>query len=368
MKVFFSGGATGGHLYPALCLAKAFESKNKEVQATFVVSQKQFEKKLLEKTKYKVYTLPSKPFQKSFVKGGASILALFFCVLRAFVICLKEKPQVIVGTGGYASVPLVLAGFFLRIPCFLWEANSYPGLANRFLSRFVRKAFVVFESSKKFLKTKNIEVCGYPLRKQIENLKLQLDSPKDKKEDEREDKGERDLFYVLVLGGSQGSHILNRVISQLLYEEMTGFHIIHQTGLKEFEKYKIKYKDTSFMEACAFFYNIEEVYKRADLVISRAGAGALFELACLGKPALFVPLPYVADDHQLKNAKEFAFQKACKILEQKDLHVKTLKKEFLLLKETASLRKEMSQNIKKFYKPFVAETIRDLILKALKKS
>ena len=340
MKVFFSVGGTGGHIYPALSLAESFEKKREDIEISFVVSEKKLDKDILSKTKYTFYPLASRPFKKGVLKTPFSLFFLLLNVLKAFFICVKQRPHVVIGTGGYASVPFVIASAFLGIPCFLWEANSHPGLANRFLSRFVKKAFVVFESSKKFLKTKDIEVLGYPLRSQIENLKEKNQNERDKKREQlhsKEEKEEKSLgekthiseeethtpeeephtpqeekeFFVLVLGGSQGSQAINKVVSGLVSENLEGVHILHQTGKSEFETYKELYKNSSFMKAYDFFYHIEEVYRKAHLVISRSGAGALFELACLGKPSIFIPLPHSSDNHQLKNAKELVSQNAC---------------------------------------------------------
>lgn len=352
-KFFIAGGGTGGHIYPGIAIARAMESLDSEMIVEFVGSTTGLESKIIPREGFKLHLLSS---GKLNYKGSAIIKFLnlwkiawgFF---QAIILLIKEKPIGVLGVGGYASGPLVLAACLLRIPTSLWEPNAHPGLTNRWLSRFVPQAFIVFEEARKHLKSPLIHLMGLPVRKELESLES---NPKE---------GD---FHVLSFGGSQGAQAINRALEESVKTEKPWLYktkLIHQTGVSGYREVNETYLKSVFdVKAFEYLFEMDQYYRWADIVIARSGASTIAELAATGKPALLIPLPTSADDHQRKNALALVKNNAALLMDQKDLTSQSLNEVLLDLKNNQNKLNELSQNIKKMHRPFAAESIAKVLM------
>jgi len=353
-KFLIAGGGTGGHIYPGIAIAKALESLDPSIEVEFVGSNLGLEKNIVPREGYKLHMLSSGKlnYKGSLLIKIFGLFKVFLGLIQSIILIFKTKPCGVLGVGGYASAPLVLAATFLRIPTAIWEPNAHPGLANRILSRFVSKAFVVFSHSKKYLKSKEIELVGLPVRSELEQL-----SSKSQVSNE---------FHVLCFGGSQGSKALNEVLEQAVLQESKWLHkskLIHQTGIADYSKVKEIYDRSVFdVKVFEYLFEMENYYTWADIVVCRSGASTIAELAAVGKPAILIPLPTSADDHQRKNAEALASQNAAIIIEQKDFTREKLNETLLDLQKNPTLLMTLSKNISSLHKPFAANVIAKSLL------
>jgi UDP-N-acetylglucosamine--N-acetylmuramyl-(pentapeptide) pyrophosphoryl-undecaprenol N-acetylglucosamine transferase len=228
---------------------------------------------------------------QSIAKKISTMLSVLKGTIIAIVLIKREKPDAILGMGGFTSVPLIIAGVLLGVPSFIHEQNVQPGLANKILSRMVRAVFISFDETKEYLKTKKVFHTGNPLRRRITDSKVD-------KEDEK-------TFGIFVFGGSRGARSINESMLALLpyMEKYENVVIYHQTGPNDFERVQEAYRESGVRhEVFSFTDNMEEYYRKSKVVISRAGASTIFELACFKKAAILIPYPYSAGGHQWKNA------------------------------------------------------------------
>ncbi len=241
-----------------------------------------------------------------------------FGFFQAFSLLIKYKPSLIVSFGGYLSVPVVLAGWFLKVPSVTHEQTTTIGVANKLISFFAKKIFLTWDSSKKFFPENKLKVVGLPVRKELLNLKKEKSFFQEK------------LPTILILGGKQGSHILNQTIMENLTFLLQKYNLIHQTGFsqktKDFEKLKnikkglsVKLKKRYVVKPYFFKKELVQVLKITDLVISRSGAHIVYELALMGKPAVLIPYPWSYQKEQEFNARLLADNGGALLLEQKNL-------------------------------------------------
>lgn len=351
--VIIAGGGTGGHIYPGIAIARALLIKNPDLNIQFVGSPGGLETKIVPREGFTLHLIKVGKLNQSggFLSKIRTLLGIPLALLQSSLLLLKIKPQFVLGVGGFASGPFVLMASLLGFRATIWEPNAHPGLTNRWLSFFVRQSLVVFEEAEKYLKSKTITQVGLPVRKEIEML-----SPKN---------SEQQKFHLFVFGGSQGARTLNKVVSETLIKysnELQGVEVVHQTGAHDIVAISEAYAKFPNYKAYDFLHGMEKHYDWADLVICRAGASTVAELAACGKPAVLVPLPWAADNHQLKNAQSLVDQQAGVLLEQKDLNSESLLEIILKLKNDQKKRQQMSLNLKKFHKPRAAETIAEHLL------
>ena len=276
--------------------------------------------------------------------------SLSFVLLKALRIVIKVNPSLVIGTGGAVSGPVLLAGFLLRKRTLIFEFNIVPGLTNRFLSRIVDEAIVVFSSTKEYLKVKKQTVFPFPVRSRIAriSMKNQNDSP----------------LRVLVLGGSQGSAIINKVVSELVVsDEAHFFSFVHQTGEKEVESLERKYLGCGNVKIFSFLDNIHKVYEWADVVIGRAGIGTIAEISSAGRAGILVPLSSSADQHQLKNAQGLEKKSAIILIEEKDFTTEKLKEVLRDLVNQPQKIKWLSSCIQELKLGSTADNISSYLLK-----
>ena len=325
MKILIAGGGTGGHLYPALAIAKEVQKQRPDAEIHFVGTELGLEKKIIPREGFPLHFVSiGRLNQVSLSEKVKTLLRLPLAFFQALMLILRLRPDVILGVGGYASGPALFVGALLRYRTIIWEPNAYPGLANRWLSRYVNMACVVFEKAAAHLQAKQIVQIALPVREDIENMKERVPRSAN--------------FRVLVFGGSQGSKAINDAIIGLWRENgpwLKTTEFVHQTGTQEFERVSTEYAKlgvTSQQVAThEFLHDMPERYRWADLVIARSGTGTLSELAAAGKASILIPLPTAADDHQRKNAEVMVQRNAAKMILQKELTAEKLRQMILEL-------------------------------------
>lgn len=293
MKVFIAGGGTGGHIYPALSIAQALNRLNPKTEIVFIGTIYGMEKNIIPKSGYRIEFIKSGKWNMSgrWVEKIKTIIKIPLGILQSCYLLLKEKPDFVLGVGGYASAPFLLAASLLGKKTALWEPNAHPGMANRVLSRFVGRSYLVFDEAKNDLHSKNNFVLGMPLRYEIENH-------------HQTEKNKSEKFTLLCFGGSQGSQFLNTKLSDFIINNPhlhDQIYFIHQTGKNDYERIKNKYSGLSCVEVHDYIYDMPAFYQKADLLFCRGGASTLAEAAVFGVVPVVVPLP-AADNHQEKNA------------------------------------------------------------------
>lgn len=353
--IFIAGGGTGGHIYPGLAVAQALQKEDPNVDIHFVGTSYGLENKIIPQNNFKLHLidiggLNGVPFFKKILVLLKFPVAFFQCV----GLILKYRPSYVFGVGGYSSGPFVLTAALLGRKTALFESNAIPGVTNRILSRFVDASFTLFEESKNYLKTKIVEIFGFPVRN---NMSL---APKRDNKDLR----------VLIFGGSQGARGINITVSQAINKfpkELKGVEFVHQTGKLDYPSYKNLYKDKENVKCLEYLDPIKSYYDWADLIFCRAGASTLSELSACGKAAVLVPFPFAADDHQKKNAESMVKRGASEMILQNDFTAESFLKTVLEFKKNKEKIFELEKNIQKTYIPNAAQNIAKFILGSVEK-
>jgi UDP-N-acetylglucosamine--N-acetylmuramyl-(pentapeptide) pyrophosphoryl-undecaprenol N-acetylglucosamine transferase len=351
--IFIAGGGTGGHIYPGVAIARALLRQDSSLQIRFVGTSSGLETKIV----------PREGFALDLIQGGklnfsGGIFEKIKTLVKTLVgfgqalrLLVKTQPRFVLGVGGYASGPFVLAAVCLGIPTAIWEPNAHPGMANRWLSRFVGRCYVVFSQAKQGLKNKNIFQFGMPVRQEIEQAQ------KNPRQDSR--------FHLLSFGGSQGSRAISTALSDAIIQggEWTkNLSVVHQIGSLDFQTLQKKYHDFSqVVTPFEFIYDMHNQYAWADLVVARGGASTISELAAFGVVPIIIPLP-AADDHQRKNAESLVVGNAGRMLLQSELTPERLISEIEDLRKNPQLMQQMSKNILQFFQPQAADRIASDIL------
>ena len=353
--IVIAGGGTGGHIYPGIAIAHAIRLKDPEVEVHFVGTPAGLEKKIVPKEGMPLHLMN---IGKLNTGGGIlekirTLAGLPKAFIQSAALLMELKPEAVLGVGGYASGPFVLMASLLGFRSFIWEPNAKPGLTNRWLSRFVRRSFVVFDEAVKELGSKHILPVGLPVRIEVEAVGLEMAPPPS------------DDFHVLVFGGSQGARAVNKVVAKMLagepgWREKISF--VHQTGPHDFKEVRDGYAGLSGVTAHEYLHDMDRRYSWADLVICRSGASTVAELAASRRPSILIPLPSSADDHQRKNAESLEAQGAAVVLAQGDLTPDKLREEILALRGDSQRRQLMRNHLERFHKPQAAAKIADLLL------
>jgi UDP-N-acetylglucosamine--N-acetylmuramyl-(pentapeptide) pyrophosphoryl-undecaprenol N-acetylglucosamine transferase len=346
--IIIASSGTGGHIYPGIVLAKEF--KNKGYSLIFFISNNETSIEILKASgfEYIVFNMSGMPRKTSF------LFILFLIKMKfAFLKVLKQiiiyQPSAVIGTGGYISVPVLFAAKILRKKTFIHEQNTVPGRANIFLSKIADKTFISFKYSKKYFKNKNVSVSGYPIREDIlsaskERAIIALNFKKN-------------IFTVLVFGGSLGAVKLNEIACEVFLDLSikNKLQVLHITGSKSYTEMQEKTKRNSNYKIFKYMHNIADAYAASDVVICRSGAGTVFELKALSKPAILVPYPYATDNHQYWNAKEIEEQEKVVIIEEKNLTRENLNKAIYILKD--NMKPNTVKNILKSTQKLIFEEI-----------
>jgi UDP-N-acetylglucosamine--N-acetylmuramyl-(pentapeptide) pyrophosphoryl-undecaprenol N-acetylglucosamine transferase len=355
MKIIVAGGGTGGHIYPAISVVQSLQKIDPSIEALFVGTPQGLESKIIPKAGYRLALIQSGKlnFSGQIVEKIKSILKIPVGFAQSLRILIKEKPDFVLGVGGYASAPLVFVAALIGKRTAIWEPNAHPGMANRILSRFVDKSYLVFADAAKYLKSKNNLVLGMPLRAEIEDY-----MPNSTK---------NPVFTILCFGGSQGSAFLNDKISDLVLQNpeiASKLKVIHQTGPRDFKRMQEKYKNNVSVETHEYIYEMPKYYNQADLLFCRGGASTLAEAAAFGVVPIVVPLP-AADDHQQRNAEALVRQNAGIMFLQNAFDGEQFKWQIAKLIEDKSALNEMSGRLKQIVTKGAAGKIAQDILNTI---
>jgi UDP-N-acetylglucosamine--N-acetylmuramyl-(pentapeptide) pyrophosphoryl-undecaprenol N-acetylglucosamine transferase len=337
MKLLIAAGGTGGHIFPGISVAEAFV-REKGNEVVFTGTSHGLEERLIPLAGFRLVKIEAHAFSRTSPMAKVkSLVTLMKSIFLARYIIKSERPQAILGMGGFTVVPVMLAGLMTGVPCFIHEQNAYPGMANRLLSGWVKAAFVSFETSSQYLKAKNIIHTGNPVRKAI----------RDKKQGKPDDN-----FNIFVFGGSRGAMSINNAVIEMLpyLEAFRKTVIYHQTGVQDYERVKAAYAGASTVhEVFPFTDEMEKYYNLADVVVSRAGASTIFELAYFAKPSILVPYPYSAGNHQWKNASAVESLGGCHIISNDELAGDELYRVITELRENPEELALMGENIRALY-------------------
>ncbi|MCS7196786.1 MAG: undecaprenyldiphospho-muramoylpentapeptide beta-N-acetylglucosaminyltransferase [Aquificaceae bacterium] len=350
MKVFVSGGGTGGHFFPALALIECLLEKS--IPTTFIGSRRGIEQKLKSQIPVEALFLSSHPFMG---RGTWEKLVAVLKNLSSTLGLLQKLRGESAGVvfGGYASLPLGLSCILRKKPLYLHEQNSVPSESNRLLSKFAKRVFITFESSRVYFPREKVVKVGLPVRKRLlEGRSLSVSRA-------REELGLEEGFTLLVMGGSQGASFLNRLALEVFSQ--TGWQGIHLTGERDYTSISSYYKERGIkVLTLPFSHSMEVLYRASDIAISRAGASSITELSLFGVPALFIPFPHAVYDHQFYNAKEIEELGGGLILREREADTE---KVILFLEKLARDREAFSERIKTFANPVACELMLEYILK-----
>jgi UDP-N-acetylglucosamine--N-acetylmuramyl-(pentapeptide) pyrophosphoryl-undecaprenol N-acetylglucosamine transferase len=357
--IFIAGGGTGGHIYPGIALAEAIIKNNPNVEVHFVGTPGGLEVTILKKEGLPLHLLPigKLNFKGRYLEKIKTLLKLPFAILKSVQILWRYQPIFVLGVGGYASGPFVLTAAVLGFNTGLWEPNAMPGLANRWLSRFVDVGFIVFKGASEYLKCRKLLNLGMPVRSQIELSQV----------DAKNETKHLDYFTILIFGGSQGARSINSKIFDLVTSHADELRqkkikLIHQIGKWDWGVAQNLYSDyTDIVEAHEFIFDMPAYYQRSDMAICRAGASSIAELSAFGLVPILIPLP-LADSHQEANAQEVVNEKAAILILQKDLSVEKLLEEIEGLRLNPKRRQVMSQKLRSLHKKGAADRIAKSIL------
>ncbi len=309
-RIIISGGGTGGHIFPGISIADEVRSRSVNAEILFVGAEGKMEMDKVPAAGYQIVGLPVRGLQRSLTWRNFNVpLKLLSSFWKAHSIVRSFRPQCVVGVGGYASFPVLAVAAFLRVPMVIQEQNALPGLANRILARWAQKICVAYNGLERFFDTRKIVLTGNPVRRNL------LEIPK---EDPYAHFGlEPNLPVVLLFGGSLGAHTINQAVvgAAAMIAGRSDIQWLWQIGATNFARYESSsLAGVQHVKMLPFIDRMDLAYACATLVVCRAGALTVAEICVLGKPAILVPSPYVADDHQSKNAKALEHSRAAVVI------------------------------------------------------
>jgi UDP-N-acetylglucosamine--N-acetylmuramyl-(pentapeptide) pyrophosphoryl-undecaprenol N-acetylglucosamine transferase len=357
LRFVMAAGGTGGHIFPAIAVARELERRAPNCQILFLGTRRGLESEIV----------PREGFQLELIEVGAlkglppierlkSLARLPLSFFAARRILARFGPDLAMGTGGYVSGPVLLAAWSLRVPTLILEPNAVPGLTNRLLARLASAVAVCFEESLGYFRGRGI-LTGNPIRREFAQLK-------------RKPRG--DTLSVLIFGGSQGAHAINLAMSKalpLLAPKRDRLLIVHQTGQRDLQMVKRAYEEAGFesAEVVPFIIDMPAYFERADLLICRAGAITLAEVAAAGKAAILIPFPFATDDHQRKNAEAFQRAGAARVILQQELTPERLAREIAHLLEHPEEISRMEEAARGLSRADASSQVAELALKLAKK-
>jgi UDP-N-acetylglucosamine--N-acetylmuramyl-(pentapeptide) pyrophosphoryl-undecaprenol N-acetylglucosamine transferase len=361
MKILIASGGSGGHIFPAIALAEELRVKDACAEILFVGSDKALDKRIFEKEgfRYRLISANKMPYKTSF-STLLFFLKLSVDLFRSLGIIIKYKPDAIVGFGGYVSAPVIVAACILGIPRIVHEQNAVPGRANAMLFRFVDRIAISFEETKKYLGpyVGKAVFTGNPIRASL---------LKDDKAGNIKKLGfDPQKFTILVIGGSQGAHNLNKTFLKSLSIMDAGIRlslqVIHITGITDYAWVNAAYRDLSIEHRVySFLDRIEEAYSASDLVLTRSGASAIFEIAYFGRPMILIPYPF-ALSHQSENARIFSSAGAAVEIDEKNLSVDLMKDRMEGLLRNRNKLSEMGESARRMSVPDSSSNLAQAVL------
>lgn len=362
-NIILSGGGTGGHIYPAIAIANAIKELCPNCNILFIGANGKMEMEKVPAAGYNIKGIDIIGLQRKITLKNFLLPYYIFKSIQQVKNIFKElKPDVVIGTGGYVSFPVLITAQNSSIPTFIQEQNAYAGLANKILSKKAQKIFVAFDNMHHFFPKNKIILSGNPVRNDLLNIhQKRHEALKHFSLNEKQP-------TILVLGGSLGAGSINNTIAKNIdYFIQNNIQLIWQMGKSFYSQITpslsekinnplIFYKD--------FIYEMNWAYAAADIIVSRAGASTIAELQVVGKPAILIPSPNVTADHQTKNAQSLAEKNAAIVIKDNETENKLIPQLQKLL-TNKTLQSDLSQNISKMAKPYAAQTIAQNILNTL---
>ena len=358
-KFIISGGGTGGHIYPAIAIADGLKARYPDAEFLFVGARDRMEMQKVPKAGYDIEGLWISGIKRELTLSNLMFpIKLLSSLAAARKIIKQFKPDAVIGTGGFASGPLLEAASWKNIPALIQEQNSYAGITNKLLGKKARKICVAYDGMEKFFPKEKIVKTGNPVRKDLLNIgkKRETAFAKFKLVPKKQ--------VLLVLGGSLGAREINKhIANHLQFIRNLGVQVIWQTGKLYYGQYR-EMDALDGVKVLEYIDHMDLAYAAADMIISRAGAGSVSELCIVGKPVIFIPSPNVAEDHQTKNAQAITAHQAALMIPEMELK-NQFEKVFEDLVKNKEKREKLSENIKKLALPNATEDIVDEIEKML---
>jgi UDP-N-acetylglucosamine--N-acetylmuramyl-(pentapeptide) pyrophosphoryl-undecaprenol N-acetylglucosamine transferase len=352
VRMLVAGGGTGGHVFPGIALAEEVVTRHPANDVLFVGTARGLEATVVPQEGFPIELIQVKGLKgKGLFETAKNLLLLPLAFVQSWRILRKWRPDIVVGVGGYASGPVVLVAWLLRIPTAVQEQNAIPGFTNRMLGHFARAAFTAFPEAAHHFPRRKVYQLGNPIRRKLmENYmrpEVKHDTPR-----------------LLVFGGSQGAHALNmRVVEALphLADLRDRLLITHQTGAKDREQVENGYRACGFApDVREFITDMSGAYAETDLVVCRAGAMALAELTVCKKPSILVPFPFAADNHQFHNARSLVDAGAAVMIEERDLTGELLAHEIRAILSAPERRERMARAAGRLGSPQASKEIADV--------
>ncbi len=356
LRIVMAGGGTGGHLFPGIAIAREFMARNSATRIIFVSTGNPLERALLSRAGFELERI-----QVAGIKGRGiwnqikSVLQIPGAILAAMGLLKKFSPDLIVGLGSYSAGPVVMGAWLMRVPIAIHEQNILPGITNRILARFADRVYLSFENTLSRFSPRKVCWTGNPVRRELLETAARVDET-------AAPKTGRKKFTVLIIGGSQGAHRINMVMIETLelLHDADQLHFVHQTGEADEKAVRDAYGQKSISAtARAFFDDMAEQYRQADLIVCRAGATTVAEITALGKAAIFIPFPYAADDHQTLNAADLATAGAAELIPEKELTAEVFGTKIKYYMENPQDLANMAAKARKYGKPEAAQNIVD---------
>lgn len=359
LRVILSGGGTGGHIYPAIAIANEIKLRYPQAVVLFVGAIDRMEMQKVPEAGYEIIGLPITGVKRNLTwKHLLFPYKLYRSILKAGKVITEFKPDVVIGTGGYASGPVLRVANRRKIPTLIQEQNSLPGITNRLLAAKAGVICVAYPGLEQFFPKEKIVETGNPLRQGL------LDINRKTEYAFKFFALEADRKVVLILGGSLGARKINQLVEQHLEDfKRHNVQLLWQTGQLYYEEYK-KYDSPGLVQTFAFQQRMDLAYAAATIIVSRAGAGTVSELAQAGKAVVFVPSPNVAEDHQTRNAQALVDQYAAELIPESQVDEK-FREVFFGVLDNEQQRKRLGENIKKMARPHATAHIVDEIEKLL---
>ncbi|MDB4303213.1 undecaprenyldiphospho-muramoylpentapeptide beta-N-acetylglucosaminyltransferase [Desulfosarcina sp.] len=360
-KIILSGGGTGGHIYPAIAIANELKSRYPKAEFLFVGAKDRMEMEKVPQAGFAIEGLWISGIQRKLtLKNLMFPFKLISSLFKSLKIIKRFKPDIAIGTGGFASGPLLHVAASKNIPSLIQEQNSYPGITNKLLSKKVDKVCVAYDGLERFFPKDKIIKTGNPVRQDLLEINIKTVEAKDFF------KLKHGKYTLLVIGGSLGARRINQLIEdELEFLKTQNVQIIWQCGKLYYEDYK-RYNELDFVQVYPFLNNMDFAYAASDIIISRAGASSVSELCIVGKPVIFIPSPNVAEDHQTKNAMAIVSNDAAMLIKETDLEL-DFENNFSQLITSTEKQEILGKNIKKLALVNATKQIADEVEKLLNK-
>ncbi|MCP4627166.1 MAG: undecaprenyldiphospho-muramoylpentapeptide beta-N-acetylglucosaminyltransferase, partial [bacterium] len=321
LRVVIAGGGTGGHLFPGIAMAQEFAARNSATQIIFISTGNPLERSVLSRTEFELQSITATGIKgRGIWNQMKSVLKIPKGILESMQILKGFSPDLAIGLGSYSAGPVIISAWLRRTPIVIHEQNILPGITNRILARFAGRIYISFKNTRFNRDVNRVHWTGNPVRRELLGYS-------DRQAAQKSGDAANGLFTILIIGGSQGAHRINLAVIEALehLNDKEHLNFVHQTGEADERRVKDAYRRNDFRcTVQSFFNNMAELYSQADLLICRAGATTVAEIAALGKAVIFIPFPYAADNHQVLNAGSLSNEGAAEMIIEKDLSGKIL--------------------------------------------